>query len=78
MIKKIFKKSLTVQIFYDLQNDPIFHCKERLVNLARGRESSLLVNLYYKIISLPFGEFSVLPPQSLQLLLPQPQLVLYI
>ena len=29
---------LTVQLFYDLQNHPTFHSKERLVNLVRLRE----------------------------------------
>ena len=29
---------MTVQMFYNLQNHPIFHSEERLVNLARRRE----------------------------------------
>ena len=36
-IKK-FKNSLTVHIFYNLQNHSTFHSVERLVNLVRRRE----------------------------------------
>ena len=40
IFKKLRTKTniLTVQIFYNLQNIPIFHSEERLVKLARGRD----------------------------------------
>ena len=36
MIKK--NKTLSVQIFLNLQNHPTFQSEERLANLARGRD----------------------------------------
>ena len=39
-LKKTKNKNnwLTIQIFFNLQNHPIFHSKEKLVNIVRGRE----------------------------------------
>ena len=46
--KKILTKNntLTVRIFYNLQNPPTFHSEERLVNLARGRECFVGLSIY--------------------------------
>ena len=43
--------SLTVQVFFNLENPPTFHSEERLVNLEE--QSALMVYLY--IISLLGG-----------------------
>ena len=62
----IFKKlktknnSLTVQIFFNLQNHSTFHSEERLVKLARGREcfvglSILLVYMISRVRSIVRG-----------------------
>ena len=39
ILSKKNNNSLTVQIFYNLQNLATFHSEERLVNSERGRES---------------------------------------
>ena len=39
---------MTVQIFFNLQNHPIFHWQERLVILVRGREC--FIGLYLSIV----------------------------
>ena len=45
MIKKKTYCSLTAQIFFNLQNRPSFHSKERLVNLERGRECIVVLSI---------------------------------
>ena len=39
--------SLTVQIFFNLQNHPTFHSKERLVDLVRGRECFVGLSVFF-------------------------------
>ena len=77
MFKNLGQKSnfLNVHIFYNLQNHPIFHSEERLVNFVRGREcfvslSTLLVNalqgLVHKKIRLMSFEDIGCPVQSME------------
>ena len=53
---------LNVQIFPNLQNHPIFHSEERLVNVERGRECFCL-SIF--IISLWFKCFNILDAETL-------------
>ena len=39
--------SLTVQIFFNLQNHPTFHSKERLVDIVRGRECFVGLSVFF-------------------------------
>ena len=38
--------SLTVQVFYNLQNHPILHSEERLVTLVRGGECFVGLSIF--------------------------------
>ena len=53
---------MNVQIFPNLQNPPIFHSEERLVNVERGRECFCL-SIF--IISLWFKCFNILDAETL-------------
>ena len=50
-IKKKYIK-LTLQIVYNTLNHPFFHSKERMINLARGRECFVGLYLQYYYSSL--------------------------
>ena len=57
---------LTVQIFFNLQNYPLFHSEELMVNLVRGREcfvglSILLSRVYTRLLCEAAAECHQLP-----------------